>query len=306
MKLRIFPFLLLLFSACDSNGPTDNVEAGLRTLQMKINNATPLPSGFHYEGWVTIVTDGGSSERSTGKFNIDSDGNLINLNNELIEDDLFQTAFDMTSAMHYSVSIESPQDGNSSPSMTRLLGGDFRDLRAELSTAHAGGIDERLSLSAGTFILASPTDTTSTNEDHGLWFINLTAGPLARGLRVPFPLQGWNYQGWAIIDGIEVSTGIIQGLSTSDNAAPHSGPLTGYSYPGEDFLVNPPAGLEFPTSIKGARVVVTLEPDPDIGPSASPLEILNGRVPQNSSVNFTYNLTSNFDNLPTGIVFISE
>ena len=60
---------------------------------------------------------------------------------------------------------------------------------------------------------------------------------------------GWKYEGWAVINGIPVSTGTFTNISDFDEADPYSSTMPGPPFPGEDFLINAPAGLTFPTDI---------------------------------------------------------
>ena len=62
---------------------------------------------------------------------------------------------------------------------------------------------------------------------------------------------GLHYEGWAVIDGVPVTTGRLTSPSGADEAAPFSGPNPGPPFPGEDFLGNAPIGLVFPTNLAG-------------------------------------------------------
>ena len=108
------------------------------------------------------------------------------------------------------------------------------------------------------------------------------------------------------MDGVTVATGEITHASESDAAAPHSGPMPGFDYPGEDFLFNAPAGLTFPISVDGAIVVVTLEPSPDPDPGRSSLELLRGSVPSNPVAGATYFLERYLSEFPDGDIRISD
>ena len=299
-------FLSLSLTACDSGSSDDGDDGGPRTLVLRLDDLEPLPNGFHYEGWVLITTNTGLSNLSTGKFNVDANSNPVDLSGNPIAGGAFETDIELERAATFFITIEPNGDTDQTPSPTRLLAGDFANGRAALSTSHGSAVDETLFLATGTFILATPTDGPDTNEDSGVWFINLQTGLPARGLLVPNPLPGWSYQGWVVIDGITVTTGPIQGMSEMDAAAPHSGPMAGFSYPGEDFLVNAPPGLAFPTSVAGSVVIVTLEPSPDPDPAMSPFQLLTGTVPAEAMDSTTYNLSNNTATFPTGSARIRE
>ena len=307
MKPRTACLLIVLagcLSACDSGDPGDNGEEELRTLYLGLNGVHPLPADYHYEGWAFVIEENTTVVRSTGKFNVDTEGDPVDLGGTIIDGNLFTTDFDLSTTLRFIITIEPPGDTDATPSSTRMLGGIIQDHEATLTASDEYGLDGRLSQAAGTYILSTPTDGPDTNELSGLWFINLTAGPAGRGLRIQFPVPGWKYQGWVLIDGIPLSTGIVTGLSDSDDSSLYHGPLPGYNYPGEDFITNAPPGLTFPGSIAGARVLVTLEPSPDPDPGRSPLVILRGSVPGEPQSDTTYNLENNLAAFPTGNVRI--
>ncbi|MBT3941092.1 MAG: anti-sigma factor [Chloroflexi bacterium] len=70
--------------------------------------------------------------------------------------------------------------------------------------------------------------------------------------------------------------------------------------PGEDFLLNPPPGLEFPVDLAGLPIYVTIEPDPDNSPEPFGLKSLIGTVPVNAVSHHTYILTPGYKTFPTG------
>ena len=70
--------------------------------------------------------------------------------------------------------------------------------------------------------------------------------------------------------------------------------------PGEDYLLNPPPGLEFPVDLSGVPVYVTIEPDPDNSPEPFGLRTLTGTVPLNAVSHHTYILNPGWMNFPTG------
>ena len=301
MPTRAYLLLLpLAAAACDST--TAETEAtGLYSVHLVMSDLMPLPDGYHYEGWAASA---GGEEYSTGKFTADLEGKLLDLGGSPVLGGKFTGSVDLTEAAKFFVTIEPGGDADHAPSRTRLVAGTFAELRADLTVLE--GIYASIGAATGTFILSTPTNGPDSNEDSGLWFINITGGIPARGLMVPFPLTGWNYHGWVSIDGITVTTGPILGPSTADGAAPHSGSLPGFSYPGEDFLEKAPDGLTFPTSVGAARVFVSLEPDPDPSPDPSYLVLFDGRVPGTPVVANNYTLANQASTFPSGRVRISD
>lgn len=70
--------------------------------------------------------------------------------------------------------------------------------------------------------------------------------------------------------------------------------------PGEDYMLNPPPGLEFPVDLSGEPIYVTIEPDPDNSPEPFNLRTLTGVVPENAVSHHTYILDPGWMNFPTG------
>ena len=290
-------FLSLFLAACDSDSSDGQEEDMQRTLRLDFTGLEPLTNGFHYEGWVLSA---GAANVSTGKFNVDDAGNLVDLNGNPIASNSFETNVDLSVVPSMFITIEPDGDTNQTPSTTRILGGEFDNGVATLTVEHRTAIDATLFLAAGTYILSTPTNGPDTDEDSGVWFINRTAGPRGRGLTLPDLPPGWTYEGWTVVDGIPVTTGTFTEVTGADEAAPYSGPMEGFSFPGEDFLTNAPAGLSFPTFLSGALVVVSVEPSPDSDVAPFTLKLLSGAVPGNAVSETTYNLENNAAAFPTG------
>ncbi len=301
MNGRILPLAALLVAVgCDSSS-TEAEEEGLFSVHVSMSNLEPLPGGFHYAGWAELP---GSDLVAVGRFSAGPNGTLVDLEGNRLIGGRFTVAEDLTNALEFLVTIESGDSDSEAPSETRLVAGPVEGLEATLTVQ--GGIHESIGTSSGTFILATPTNGPDSNETSGVWFINITGGQFARGLLVPYPLEGWSYHGWVDIDGITAATGPILGANNADGAAPHSGSLEGFDFPGEDFLVNPPDGLSFPTPVGSARVYVTLEPDPDPSPEPSYFVLLSGSVPGSPADSTNYTMDSFVGSLPSGRVRITD
>lgn len=137
-------FLSLFFAACEGNssGDEENVP---RTLRLNLTGVEPLPNGFHYEGWVLTS---GAANASTGKFNVDAGGNLVDLNGNLIANGAFETNLSLSPT--FFITIESAGDTDQTPSPTRFLGGDVNDGMAALTVEHRNAIGASLFLGTGT------------------------------------------------------------------------------------------------------------------------------------------------------------
>ena len=294
--------LCLLVLGCDSGGnPMDDVETG--SLFLSISNLDPLPGNYHLEGWVVTQE---AQTQSTGKFTVNASGILTDLEGVEIMARRFDTDFSLDNVTAMYITIEPSGDTNDEPSETRLMGGLFIDNQASLKATDVEGIEDELVLAAGNYIVETPTNGLNTDEESGIWFINLTGGPQARGLRTVIPIRGWQYQAWAEFDGIPLNMGIITHHSRPDDSSIYSGPLPGHNFPGEDFLTNAPSGLSFPLSVANARLLISLEPDPDPDPARSQFVLFEARVPETIAMGETYNLANLVDRFPKGTSTIAN
>lgn len=88
----------------------------------------------------------------------------------------------------------------------------------------------------------------------------------------------------------------------ADYAAPYSATDAGSSpFPGEDFIMNAPAGLSFPTQLNGGLAVISIEPEPDNSPNPFALKPLVGEIPMSAMDHTTYMLNNNSGSFPTGM-----
>lgn len=219
----------------------------------------PLGEGFVYEGW--IVVDG--TPVSTGRFIIEE----IDGDRTYVADSL-ATQSDLENASDFVLTIEPAVGDDPAPAAAKPLGGAIVDGVAQLTHAHPAALGNDFSSAAGQFIIATPTTADDTSDDYsGVWFLEITdEGPVA-GLDLPTLPDGWVYEGWAVIDGQPVSTGRFVDANGPDDFNGFSGPDPSPAYPGEDFIVNAPDGLTFPTNLTdGGTIVLSIEPEDDDSP----------------------------------------
>ena len=276
---------------------TDEVKT---TLVLTLSGIDPLQNGFHYEGWVIV----GGAALSTGKFNIGNDGGLIDLAGNPIVGGQFDAGVDISEAAAIILTIEPAGDTDADPSGTHYLAGTVSGHLASLDLAHASSLNSDFSDAWGKYILATPTDDPVGNENSGLWFLDLSSGSPVAGLGLPELPGGWKYEGWAVIDGVPVTTGTFTSASGTDDAAPYSGPGDGPPFPGEDFLNNAPSGMTFPTDLAGGVAVISIEPSPDDSPSPFTLKPLVGAIPAGAVDHSTYELDNNSGKFPIGTAAI--
>lgn len=286
--LILASMFMFVFISCDKD---DEMEE--KSISLNINGLEDLGNDFVYEGW--LIVDG--TPISTGTFTVDASGNLSKTN--------FSLAADMIEdATKFVLSIEPKVDSDPDPSNTKILAGDFSDSSAGLTIAPIGDF----SSSAGKYILATPTNGADSDENSGIWFLDLSNGaPPTAGLNLPTLPSGWKYEGWVVINGTPVTTGTFTKVDATDDAAPFSGNMPlgmvnpdGF-FPGEDFLKNAPSGLDFPVDISGGIAVISIEPYPDNSSHPFTLKPLVQDIPANAMDHQTYDMGTNL-NFPTGTV----
>ena len=249
----------------------------------------PLGEGFVYEGWVII--DG--APVSTGRFNVEADGSLTFLTGSLAED--------VSEATAVVITIEPAVDPDPGPADPKPLAGDVVDGVAQLTTAHPAALGTDFADAGGNFLVATPTTETTDDEYSGVWFLEITDdGPVA-GLDIPELPAGWVYEGWVVIDGQPVTTGRFLDPAAPDDFGGFSGPLGNPPFPGEDFIVNAPDGLSFPTDLRGQTVVLTVEPADDDSPAPFAIRPLIQGIPEGLEVPGPVSFEGAGRALPTGV-----
>jgi hypothetical protein len=255
---------VLTFASCNDS---DN-ELTTANLTVDLTGLETLGSDFVYEGWIIV----NGAPVSTGTFS------SITFPQTFTVD-----ATDLAAATTFVLSIEPAVDSDPSPAATKLLAGDFTNDAANLTST---GLVGDFSTSTGKYILATPTDTDMSNEASGVWFLDNTSTTPVAGLDLPILTDGWKYEGWAVINGQPISTGTFTNVAATDDLAVFSGSValpspngTDGFFPGEDFLLNAPSGVTFPTDLKGATIVISVEPSPDNSPMPFTLKPLAHVVP---------------------------
>jgi len=277
---------IVFFVACDKDDTVDDT----KSFDLNISGLEDLGAGYVYEGW--LIVDG--EPVSTGVFTVDNSGAMSK--------SMFTVdQMELEAASTFVLTIEPNPDNDPAPSAVHLLAGDFSGTIATLSIGHGAALNNTFSTASGMYILATPTNGSDTNENSGIWFLNLDSGMPAVGLSLPTLPAGWIYEGWAVIGGTPVSTGVFSSVDEVDAAAPYSGPMSGPPFPGEDFLINAPSGLTFPTDIAGGTAVISIEPVPDNSSNPFLLKPLVGMIPSNAVDHTTYQMDQNLG-FPTGMV----
>lgn len=291
--MKIFAIVILAaflsFSGC-SDDNTTNPTPQTSTVTLNISGLSDLGSSFKYEGWL-ILPNG--EAKSTGVFTVDANGIMSKTKFDV-------DATNLSDATKFVLTIEPNPDSDPNPSSTHILAGDFSNKTASLSVADGAAFGDDFTSSTGKYILATPTNGANTDENSGIWFLDLSSGSPAEGLSLPTLPTGWKYEGWVVINGSPVSTGTFTSVNVVDDADPFSSTMAGPPFPGEDFLLNAPTGLSFPTNIANATAVISIEPDPDNSANPFLLKPLVGMIPSNAADHVTYSMDLNLASFPAG------
>ena len=254
----------------NNNGPTT------ADLTLNLQGLEALGDDFVYEGWIIV----NGQPVSTGTFSSVTFPQAFSVDAE-----------QLSSATKFVLSIEPTVDPDPAPAATKILAGDFSGNSANVNSNNtvvdSGSVLASLADSTGKYILATPTDADDTNEASGVWFLdNSNAPPAVAGLDLPTLAPGWKYEGWVVFDGTPISTGTFTTPGGADDNAATSvfkgDAGNGPAYPGEDYLQNAPAGITFPTDLKGRTVVISVEPSPDNSAAPFTLKPLAHMVPANA------------------------
>ena len=254
LKAALPVAIALSLAACvsDSKDDTDAVELS-ETVSMTLEskNLEDLGTEFDYEGW--IIVDG--SAVSTGKFDIV---------NGVTEPSSFTLNRDQASAAtKFVLTIEPAQNDPAAPAETHILAGPIANGISTIVTNHPDAFGSDFTESAGTFILATPSNGNAT-PTQGIWYLDnsseafvLAGAPLA-ALTLPELPAGWAYEGWVVGEDGPISTGTFTSVTgeDSDGAGPTAGPSPTPAFPGQDFIT-PALDLVDLTS------VISVEPVPD-------------------------------------------
>ena len=286
---------VLGLTACDDDD--DPIEPESQILELSFTGLEPLANGYHYEGWAII----NGAPVTTGKFNIDTNGALVTTSGGLIVGGAFDTGIDLEATTMVIITIEPAGDTDVVPAATHVMAGPISGVFGNLTVGDGAALGDDFLGATGDFILATPTDGAGNNENSGIWFLSLASGSPAVGLALPTLPAGWAYEGWAVTGGEPVTTGRFTSVDVADLAAPFSGPTAGPPFPGEDFLMNAPAGLVFPTDLAGGLAVISIEPEPDDSPAPFTLKPLMGGIDAAAVDHVTYSMPNMTDaTFPTG------
>lgn len=281
---------MMIITSCKKDETPTNL---MKNINLNISGLEDLGPDYVYEGWLIV----NGSPVSTGTFTVDASGNLSQTTFSL-------DASDVDNATTFVLSIEPANDSDPAPAATKMMAGDFSGNSASVTTSLVGDFSN----AAGKYILATPTNGADSDENSGIWFLDISTGSPTVGLTLPQLPDGWKYEGWVVINGQPVTTGTFTNTKATDDADPFSEsmPLPDVNgadgfFPGEDFLMNAPSGLSFPTDIAGGMAVISVEPYPDNSPNPFTLKPLVQPIPAGAVDHTVYDMDQNLS-FPTGTV----
>jgi hypothetical protein len=272
-----------------------------KTLKVSLANLKPLDSGY-FELWATVEGE----EISAGKFTTDGKGGLFDLNKIEIAQGEFTAAWDLGKTDKIFITIEPEEDENEAPSKTVLLEGKIKDGQADLTFSAVN-----LSTVSGQYFLGTPSFSQDKELASGVWF----AKPAGRefteqeaSLDLLDAPSGWKYEGWVVYKDEFLTVGRFIKPVRDDEFKGYLGLHRYPDFPGEDFLINEPQGLDFAFPIElddgESKVVVSLEPDIDgedpTGNRPFQLQFLNAEVEEDVEIYTLYDLQRDLSSFPTG------
>jgi hypothetical protein len=271
LNLVLVLCLTVFFTACSNNDDLPSTS----NLTLNLNGLEELGADFKYEGWLIV----NGAPVSTGTFT-----------SVVFPQTFIVDITDLEAATKFVLSIEPAIDSDPAPAATKILAGTFSGNSALVNSDNIvlaeTSVINALDNSWGKYILATPTDADDTNESSGVWFLDNSNPPAIAGLGLPTLSSGWKYEGWVVLNGTPVSTGVFSSAIGADENAATSifkGSVgNGPGFPGEDYLIGSAAGVDFPTDLKGATVVISVEPSPDNSPMPFTLKPLAHLVPSNA------------------------
>ncbi|MCF6296640.1 MAG: anti-sigma factor [Flavobacteriaceae bacterium] len=276
----------LFFTSCTDDNDDDN-KISTKDLTLNVTGLENLGADFVYEGWIIV----NGNHVSTGRFTVNDEGNLSKTSFTLKKDTL-----DLASK--FVLTIEPANGDEAEPTNVHILGGDFSGSSSQLSIGHDTALGNDFTSAAGKYTLGTPTNGADSDENSGIWFLDMSSGSPVAGLILPDLPAGWKYEGWIVTDGKPITSGKFTSATGVDEFNEFS-EGDGPPFPGEDYLINPPNDLTFPIDLAGGKAVISIEPDPDNSPNPFLLKPLAGDIPADATGQTTYDLEQNLT-FPTG------
>jgi hypothetical protein len=293
--LIVFALLLFTITGCEYFENSDTLDVS--SIEVNINGLPVLPDSMTYVGWFNREVNGVKKYTKVFVMDANPSGSINYKSDKPLQKLQEAQEFNLTTEKK---SVAS--DSNLVPSTRELLVGRFSEA-ASVLTIGSGTID--FSNQKAVFNLATPTNGPASNELSGVWFVDSLSTNIVAGLDLPLLYEGWIYEGWVQINGQYVSTGRFSDPKSADLYTEYSDSLAGYSFPGEDFLLNAPSGLTFPTDLSNAIVAVSIEYNDGKTHGTEPFKkIFEATLPASAQSGVTYSLQYTSPVLTSGNSFM--
>jgi hypothetical protein len=211
---------------------------------------------------------------------------------------------DISMANAIAITIEPEGDMDDLPSGIILVSGELANHAAKLSfPANFDNI-------SGKYILATPSNGPETDENSGIWFLELPEP--SPGLSLPMLPSGWVYEGWVVHEGIPITSGRFTDAAGFDMFDGFSASKTYPPFPGEDYLVSPPMGVSFPIDLDDgmSKAVISVEPDlmgvDPTGETPFSIKPLIGDIPEGAQDHVNYDMIASTASLPSGLALVNR
>lgn len=247
-------------------------------------------SPSHLEGWVIM----GDEKLSFGKFSVDD---MMGASTKS-----FMVDVDISMADAVVITIEPEGDTDAIPSGIVLLSGSLND--------HAGKLEFPVSFDSigGTYILATPSNGADTDENSGIWYLEIPDP--SPGLDLPELPSGWVYEGWVVNGGVPITSGRFTDTADMDMFDGYSASTNYPPFPGEDFLMSPPMDVMFPFDLGdgSSKAVISVEPDlmgvDPTGDGPFSIKPLIADIPDGAMDHVNYDMMASTATVPTGLVVV--
>jgi hypothetical protein len=279
--------MCLVVVGCDDDENGNGPSGDLNEILLQPERLPTLKSGLVYEGWVATIDEDSNwvDSQSFGKFFWDQFNYFFLSPDDTTQviDSLFTINGHVYDYDIIAITLERhPSDDSPDPSPTVIASSPLdpnrsTKLRFPVGFGEAGGFYMIGTFSDGNY---REEEQEIENETAGIWFLEMIRSEESGegsevtvneeygvGLSLPvLPDTGYSYEGWIALDnGDTLSTGkfLFPNFQDYDNSHAAPGPIP--NFPGEDFLLNPPAGVaEYPPNLLGGgTALITLEPNPD-------------------------------------------
>ena len=140
----------------DSMEQTDEaMTMSMNVLVLDFAGIKPLANGFHYEAWAIV----GGVPVTTGKFNVNSSGELVDLSVGIIAGGAFRTPIDLSPATAVVITIEPDGDIDGIPADTHYVSGSVTNGSADLTVGDGAALGSDFSDASGVYILEIRPET---------------------------------------------------------------------------------------------------------------------------------------------------